>query len=369
MTQDNQLSLSVKEFIDSHQNSLTWYDMLPGQGFEITGDIDERTAAAVADVMLSLPSIDSVEVIDLLAIKILNSCPSIEYYSNWFELSVKLSELMANNLNASGDRSTRMKAQRLNYYLQMVLDRDKNIDWFNGHYTEKTLWGSKPWDYYRSSEGEWWITSDDKNIHYLGPDGTKKSWSIGLPTQIDPQPDGKIAIGSLYTNGAIIGDRDHWEVINHESPVILVFEYQGRRLFLDVRAQIWEDSPRTIVEHPICEQVHFARYFDGVVYILNNGNFGYITSFDLRTGKIELHSTFPVLVCNDIVATKNGFYLIDKQQGSVFKFDENWQFKDKVFKFGEGSGCLMDPVALRLDNNNFYAISWISARLTTFSMF
>lgn len=369
MTKYNQLNLSVKEFSNSRQDSLTWYDLLPRQGLEIIGDLDKRTAADIADVLLSLPTINDVELIDLLAIKVLNNCPSIENYPDWFGLSVKISELMASNLTVSGDRSIRMRAQRLNYYLQIVLDRDKDVDWFAGKYTEKTLLGNKPWDYFKSCKGEWWITSDENNVHYLRSDGLKRSWSLGLPTQIDPLPDGRIAIGSLYTNGAIVGDAEGWETISHERPVILVFEHLGRRFFLDSLAQIWEDNPRTLVEPSICKQVHFARYFNGVIYILNNGDFGRITSFNLNTGKAYTYSTYPVLVCNDMVATKNGFYLIDKQQGSVFKFDFKWQFKEKVFKFGDGPGCLMDPVALRLENSKLHVVSWINARLTTFDIF
>ena len=362
-------NISYAEFVDGRQNSLTWYDMLPGDKVQITGDRDLRSAAEVANDLLASETVERQDIIDLLAVKVLNNCSSIHGYAHWSELAFRLSEAMSSNLTASGNRSLRMRAQRLNYYLQILIDGKRKADYTDLVISEITLDGNKPWDYLRQSNGEWWITSDSKNIHHRRNDGSETHWCIGLPTQMDPQPDGRIAICSLYTNDALLGDGDDWESIKHDVPVVLVFEHEGRRFLLDHMGQLWEDQPRRLVITATRPQVHFARYFEGVLYLLDNSDFGHITTISMETGIIERRSVFPVQVCNDLVVSNDGYYLIDKQQGSVFRFSHDWRFESRALQFGFGCACLQDPVALRVQDSHLIVVSWLTARLTELEQF
>jgi hypothetical protein len=61
--------------------------------------------------------------------------------------------------------------------------------------------------------------------------------------------------------------------------------------------------------------------------------------------------------------------LIDKQQGSVFKFDQSFTFLSKILSFGRGKGCLLDPVAIHADTEKISIVSWLSNKLTTIAPF
>ncbi|MCT4626534.1 hypothetical protein [Halodesulfovibrio sp.] len=366
---ETQLCISYTDFVDGAQNSLTWYDIMPGDAVQISGDPDPRTAAQVAAELLSSGNLEQEEQIDLIALKIMNGCASIPEFENWAELAFRMSEVMSNHLTPSGKRSIRMRAQRLNFYLQMIIDRDLPASLTEGVVAETILKGNKPWDYMQCADGFWWVTSDDKNVHYRANDGTEQHWRLGLPTQIDIQHDGRVAVGSFYTPGAWLGDGGEWEFLEHEQPVILVFAYKGKTFFLDYTGKLWEEESRRLVAQDIVPQVHFARYFDGVIYVIDNNKFGCVTSFSLDTERVEHHSVLPVLVCNDLVACESGFYLIDKQQGSVFKFDTNWNYKERMLRFGVERGCLQDPVALRLYDDHLYVVSWLTAHLTELKKF
>lgn len=363
------LCISYTEFVDGSQDSLTWYDIMPGNGVRITNDRDPRSAAQVASELLSLDNLEQENLIDLVAVKIMNDCVSIHDFEDWPELAFRMSEVMSNNLTASGSRSIRMRAQRLNFYLQIIIDRKLPEEVTRGVVAETTLQGNKPWDYMRSADGEWWVTSDEENVYYRKHNGTEFHWRLGLPTQIDLQPNGKVAVGSFYTLGAWLGDGCDWEFLEHDEPVVLVFAHKGKTFFLDSVGKLWEEESRRLLAEEIVPQVHFARYFDGVIYVIDNNRFGHVTSFTMDTEAAEHHSVFPVLVCNDLVAFEDGFYLIDKQQGSVFKFAKDWGYEGRMLRFGFERGCLQDPVALRLYGDHLYVVSWLTATLTELKKF
>ncbi len=368
-SKNDQNIIPYVDFVDGKLNSLSWYDYLPGDNVLITGDGDHRSAAEIGDYLLTLDKIEDYELIDLLAVKILNSCPSINTCLHWSKLAYRLSKLMSDNLTAKGNRSIRMRAQRLIYYLQSLIDDRKNNDYEDLIVSETTLEGSKPWDYVCNSSGEWWLTSDDENIHYRTNDGVETHWAIGLPTQIDLLSGGKLAIGSIYSDGATILNGEDCEFIKHSSPVLLVFEYKEQQYFLDHQGCIWDDETRSLFMEIDNTQIHFARYFNGVVYLLDNGDFGHITLAVLGNKKSERFSVLPVQVCNDIVVTETEYYLIDKQQGSVFKFNTSWEYESRALLFGRTKGCLHDPVTLRIYNDHLYVVSWLSARLTKLKLF
>lgn len=361
--------ISYTDFANGTLDSLTWYDLLPGDPVYVRGENDLRSATEIADALLLGEFIENLPLIDILAAKLLNGCESVSGYENWTELAFRLSQTMAANLTASGSRAVRMHVQRLNYYLQAIIDESIDIEGADLVMAETILDGSKPWDYLKRADGEWWISSDETNIHHQVDGLACEHRRMGLPTQIDSLPDGNLVFGSIYTNVAMLTDGKRWYGIEHDAPIVLVFEHAGQRYFIDHFCRIWEDQTRRLVVTVPRPQVHFARYFDGVLYVLDNMDFGHITLVHMDDGMIIRQPVLPVQVCNDMVVAGAAIYLIDKQQGSVFKFNRDWRFERRVLRFGRGPLRLQDPVSLREHDGCLLVVSWLTSKLTEIKLF
>jgi hypothetical protein len=110
--------------------------------------------------------------------------------------------------------------------------------------------------------------------------------------------------------------------------------------------------------------VHFARLFGDALYCMDNADFGHVTRLDLGSGEAMRLSTAPVQVCNDLVEIGDVLYLIDKQQGSVFKFSKDFDYIGRRLTFGRGASQLVDPVSLRAMDGKLRVVSWLTGRLT-----
>ncbi len=361
--------ITYAEFVKSDLDSLTWHDLLPGDKVTITSVPDAPVAEKIGELLLEPENTANQGFIDHLAAKIINNSFSNASSRLWQDLAAKLSAIMAANLHAKGDRPLRMRAQRLNYYLQALIDKNAPAGDNDLVLSETVLDGSKPWDYIRHENVEWWLSSDSKKIRYRETGGQPQFSNFGLPTQIDLQPGGVLSFGSLYTDGATLWDHGEWQHIEHEIPVVLVFEHDGQRFLLDHRGRIWKDQPRRLLFESPRPQVHFARYFEARVFLLDNSDFGHITVIDMESGLVNRQSVLPVQVCNDITATDQAYYLVDKQQGSVFKFDTEWNYLARALTFGRGRAALLDPVALRCQDDRLFVVSWLNARLTELKLF
>lgn len=359
--------LSFDNFAHADQDSLLWYDLLPGDGASVSGIPDTRSPDQLRDELLSAGEAKA-EDIDLLAACLLGRDTPLEPRTSWQVLARHLSRIMAGQLTASGNRSLRMRAQRLNYYIEALTacrtsEADKRLV-----IAERTLMGMKPWDFLEYQGARWWVSSGAPNIYR--DDGTRlEHWTAGLPTQIDPLPDGSLSAGSIYSKGAFLYGANGWSTLPHRQPVPLVFEYGGTRYFLDHYGEVWRDIPRHPVGRVPCRQVHFARHFNGILYCLDNSEYGKISLFDMASGSSRQRSVLPVQVCNDIAITGEWCYLIDKQQGSVFKFDPDFTYVSRALAFGRGEACLLDPVGLRIDHGRLLVTSWLANKVTVLHCF
>jgi hypothetical protein len=360
--------ISFTDFNSGELNSLSWYDLLPGDRVEVNLEGNVGTAAEIAgDILFCLPVVDFYKW-DLLASKLLNQCSSISGYRQWRELAYQLSEVMSENLTASGSRSVRMHAQRLIYYLQAIIDVNNPTE--SGYVVSEIILDThKPWDYLRNGEVEWWLSSGENNLHCRDVNGKILSWRAGMPTQFDLLSDSVLAVGSIYTNGAILVRAAELYLLTHNCPVVLVFDFDEERFFLDHDSCLWKENNHEKILGAVRPQVHFARCFDGVIYLMDNSDFGHITTIDMKSLQVSRQPVLPVQVCNDLVIVNGIKYLIDKQQGCVFKFDENWKFKTKILKFGRGYGDLLDPVSIRCLDEKLYVVSWLTGCLTKLNLF
>ena len=357
--------LHFDEFTSGALDSLSWYDLGSSDTLQIAG-CPPLSARLETDMSAMAPEA-FLHHVQVLSAQLLSGTLSIGL-DTAKRLAFQASQVMSRELCNTGDRAQRMWAQRLNYTLQPLItlaEPEADLSVLLG---EEVLEGQKPWDALRTQDALWWISSDQINLHCRTPDG-QTGLSLALPTQIDPLKDGTLSVGSLYSNGAALVRGTVWEQIDHDTPVLLILDWRGTRYLLDTRAQIWTLTSRQLVHVAPCQQVHFARIFDGVAYLLNNGDFGHITRVDLATGQITRQPVLPVQVCNDIAVTEDAIYLIDKQQGSVFAFDRAWRYRSKRLSFGAGYGQLSDPVSLRQTPTGLACVSWLTHKLTQIALF
>lgn len=358
---------TYQDFINLELNPLTWYDHLPGEGNCIVGLPYSENPGGLAEELFGEDSF-TIEKIDLLSASLLNT-ENIQGCENIFEkLSFKLSRLMSENLTASGSRILRMKSQRLVYYIQALLDRDKNPPGIDLVLEESFCAGMKPWDYLKISNQTWWISSGSPNIHFSNT-FEDKFLTLDLPTQIDSLNSNEIVFGSIYTPGATIFKNGQFGHFSHDKPVVTVFDHDGSRYFLDHFSGISKVGEKNKILQVPCAQTHFSRYFAPYLYLMDNGDFGHITRVDMRSLVSERISVLPVQVCNDMALHNDCFFLIDKQQGSVFKFSSDWKYQSRALKFGKDFGCLQDPVSIRAIDGELLIVSWLTAKLTRMKTF
>lgn len=359
------VALSFVDFTSGALDSLSWYDLGSGDRVQITGC--PPLGAPLETDMFAMAPEAFLHHAQVLSAQVLSGTLSPDLDTAQ-RLAFQTSQVMARELCITGDRAQRMWAQRLNYALQPLITLAEPSADISGVLSEETLQGQKPWDALRTQDALWWISSGPVNLHCRTAGG-HSGLSLNLPTQIDPLDDGSLSVGSLYSNGAALLTGTAWEQIDHDAPVLVIFDWHGKRCMLDIRARVWTLNPRQSLHEAPCQQVHFARVFDGVAYLLNNGDFGHITLVDLATGRITRQPVLPVQVCNDVAVTENTVYLIDKQQGSIFAFDRDWRYRDKRLSFGTGRGQLCDPVSLRQTPSGLACVSWLSNKLTEIELF
>lgn len=362
-----QLTVTFERFSNAEQDSLHWYDLLPGDGITICEMPHAPSIDQLRDELLSAEVMQANN-IDLLAAQLLGLPSPLCSPARWKALAQRISRTMAEQLTSCGNRALRMRAQRLNYYIEALIAAPPSKQDRQSVAVEQMLQGIKPWDYVEHMGSTWWVSSGSPNI-YRKDQSTQQQWTLGLPTQLDPLSIDRLAAGSIYSNGAYIYCDGHWSNLAHDAPIPLVFEHNSELFFLDHYGQVWRDQPRQRIGHVAREQVHFARHFNGLIYCLDNSDYGHITTFDIASRHAERHSVQPVQVCNDLFVTEGHCYLIDKQQGSVFKFDRNFRFLERRLQFGRQDTQLLDPVSIRITGKHLQVVSWLSQKLTQLHVF
>lgn len=358
--------LSFPEFTSGKLDSLSWYDLGADSRLQIT-DCPGLPAPMERDLS-TLSDQDFLSQVQVLSALFLNGSLTPDH-STLRTLAFQTSQVMSRELTGTGNRALRMWAQRLNYALQPLICAAEPPADLAALVSETVLPGTKPWDALQRDNELIWISSDPTNLHIQNADA-RTSLTLDLPTQIDVLSDGSLSIGSLYAPGCTILHPDgRSERVRHDAPVLLVFDWAGGRFMLDKNACVTELASRRIVSRAPCRQVHFARFFDGVLYLLNNGDFGHVTLLHMADGQSVRQPTLPVQVCNDILVTDASIYMIDKQQGHVFAFDRDWRFRARELSFGNGRGQLSDPVSLRRSSSGMSCVSWLSGKYTELTLF
>lgn len=366
-------NIDFAEFSRSDENPLNWYDFLVDH-LHVSDIPHQPSPGEMAEaVMAALPD-PSFRDLDMLAALLINGeCRDVGA-RRWFDLFEAVSRLMASHLTPSGHRPLRMRCQRLAYCIQLRCSADEGFSPapVPAHVErEFILDGHKAWDYLHGEGGAWWISSEQLNVHNLPVQGSRRDWRLGLPTQIDELGNGELFVGSFYTPGGFMHavGKPEWRAVSHERPIVTAWRVGANLAFLDMDGLLHQGEvgkPSVPIGRP---HVHFARVFDDVLYAIDNSDVARITQLDLKTLESRRLDISPVLVCNDIALCGDAFYLIDKQQGHVFKFDRDFRYVSKALFFGAGPGQLLDPVSIRAQGGLLNIVSWINSKVTVLRPF
>jgi hypothetical protein len=352
-----------------------FYDVLPGDADAPRGDGCSRTNWAECFARLRKATFDEVEqpTLDELALLLLAPNLAVPPHAELRALADHCSRLY---IQAFRERSAqtlkKMSLQRLNFFLRSLLDREVLPP--PGAY-ETPLDGLCPWDWLETPAGTLRVVSGEPNIVLESSSG-RRTWRQGLPTQADAIRPGAISIGSFYSDGASLLRGETLQHVEHDAPVVLLFEHAGRPAMLDARGRLfdWLDGaaapgpPRMQLDVGVVAR---ARRFASRLYVIDWTTIGNLQAVDLNRDTVERLDVSPVMVPND-VAEFGGFrYLLDKQQGQVFKFDDAWRLVARQCGFGRGPGRLFDPLTIRpsADGRWLRVLNWAPATLTSIPIF
>ena len=368
------MNVSFSDFVDTPLDSLSWYNFLLNSGDISIVEIPSGFTFeyAYASILSSLCSIDELILsLDILSALIINDdqslgCSSLNLD---FDLLVYVaSRLMSINLTSSGSRPVRMRAQRLNYLLQAhpnCIFGNKSLS--SIHTQEENLPYQKPWDFYFADDLKIFISSDSSNIH-IQRLGCSSSYAFGLPTQVSKFED-EIIFGSIYSPGFAAYRDDSIVSVEFPQPILLLFIFKDKKCALSHFGVVYCLSTREVMLELPLAQVHFARIIDNKLFCLDNSSFGLVHSLCCLSGEFKCHPVYPVMVCNDICLHRNRYFLIDKQQGSVFEFDKYFKYISRSLDYGYSASNLADPVAIHSFGGRLHILSWLTSKITSFQPF
>jgi len=367
------------EFISSQP--LDYYKTLPSTEHSLTGDWPqkEELCSAVERVKNALSTNQIANSHDISTLQagiffLASTKQSLPEDSRWSSLSELLSKEYAKSLGSShSDHKYRMSIQRLNYYIQFGLGQ--NLPHQEKVIKFKNLEIEYCWDYIQIRSNEQgdihcYISSQKgNNFHLINSSGVETGYNVGLPTQMDISPNGKIYIGSCYSNGYWEWEREYTQPTYHdlEEPIVLSFDFEDKTWNVASSGVIYRQGV-SCFESPV-EKVWTARQIDKNIFLSDWSIFGKMYKYNLQSKQGEWIDISPIHLLNDICRSGDFYYMIDKQKGAIFKFDENFNYINQMLNFGSGQGKLFDPISLRADSNTLGVISWITSEYNQIEIF
>jgi hypothetical protein len=266
------------------------------------------------------------------------------------------------------NRPLRMRLVHLNFAILTVLDA--GISTWEAE--DFVLPFRAPWDFLRMPHVTVWITSDDDNvIIQLGE--TSHIMRLGLPTQVDALDECSISIGTVYDNGLWLWDGFEAQHVAHARPLLVAWQHDGNGYVIDSEGFIFALSEKRIVGAQVAvvpiNQISKCRKIENKLFLFDWTDAFVFSVVDLADYSCKLIAVPEVAVVNDVVQVGAFFYLADKLQGMVFKYDVNFIFCGKALAFGCKHGQLIDPISLRYDEGMLCVLSWITHKVTRLPVF
>lgn len=364
--------LCPSEIINSTYNSLDYYSVFPGGDFTLSADWPSYDLTEIAKQLDVVGSIESApaSIIDGLTLALLaHGAQRLPPEFEWDVLADRLALLYIRGFRNPDSRQLRMKAQRANYYIRSMIDLGAAPDC--EIVEERRIDVRNPWDFQYVDGGEIYVGSGDGaniflNTGYFG----RTSFRLDMPTQIAKLSEERIAFCSCYQNGWYEleqGQRPFY--YPHDRPVVLVFTKNDEEYFLDVDGGIFSKISRQMVLRLPVHIAWRARCIGGFVFVSDLSAARSLVVLELDGWEVSRVNTGPVLLTNDLCVAPGGYYLIDKMQGRVYLFDDEFRFMRARLAFGLGYGFLTDPIAICMYKDDIHILSWLGDRLTVVRQF
>ncbi len=355
-----------KDFLAEDFDSLTFYDLLPTDDVKISHQEGKEPVSRLAANLMQTNIKDlKIKDLDDLAIGLINGCNSFNEFSDWHALADKMAIQYSELLLNEEARELRMKLSRINYFIRALLDKNIEVqavdEWF--------IQAKGPWDFIRQNGKLFWIDCEESSLKVESTEGTS-SYICGLPTQIDRLTGTEIGIGSHYSNGGWLLNGTGLKEISHTKPIVTFFVWKGATCYLDVDGLIFEKDKGVVdkIDLPFT-MIHKCRFFEDrlVFFDWSQPKKGYIYHLDTKKGEsLDLEA---VIVCNDICFHSGFYYLIDKEQGHLFKYDPEFKLIAKESGLGRGKGKLYDPISIRPVDGELQVLNWFSGKVVSFKGF
>lgn len=366
---------NADEFLDTNENPHSYYRILPSSvkkkefifnNIDFNRALNEFIKCSVDEIKLSD--------IDYILVCLLNLNDELINDSLFYNVANRASEIYSSLLNGNDNsRSLRMRLQRLNYFIRDVLSNNISFHQccLEVEGSDELLDGCCPWDSIEVNNESITIFSGFNGLEIKNKDCITK-YDKGLPTQLDLLSDGTVSIGSYYSRGSFLYTGSGIVDVVHDEPILLVFTYQQQSYALDSKGRLfsfnnWKVS---LLILDLCEtSLNKARFFGRYIYFSDWSKPYKSGRLNLDTMKIEYFNTSPVIIANDICVVNDFLYIIDKQKGSVFKFDQELKYIESKLDFGVGNIQLYDPISIRVNQDKLSIISWVNAKQTTINIF
>lgn len=348
-------SLDPKEF----------YKVLPSQGIYYDTTV---TSEDVVDLINRFQDEDSslidIPFMDSLLESLLKLSEREEVKKVASDTAHKASAMYSNLLSGSKSRREfRMRLQLLNYFLQDFLSNDQGSE---VDFHELSLIRDCPWDQIQFNGSHFYLFSGEGGLHNVSDNC---SYEVGKATQLDYIDEQAISVGSIFSTGGYVLYEDRLEYIEHNEPIVLLFKAGSDTLFIDYRGGIFLLENRHKVSQLEVGEVSKVRYIEGKLYVFDWSDIYKLHVYDVVKDDCSTVDLKMVMLGNDIAKVSDFFYVIDKQQGFVFKYDDEFNFISKALRFGIKEGCLYDPISINVKGDTLSIISWVSSKQTDIPIF
>lgn len=361
--------LDVAAFLARPLDPLVFYDILPSDGWRLAAPppaaevyaLIERLAHAALDE-ISEAELDTIRIALLGGAAVSAPAPAL------LRLADHASRLYA-QLLAGGKRNRpmRMKLQQLNFFLRDVLDRD--IETASQILADHPMEQPAPWDWYTHEHGSLLLTSGAENVHWQWR-GKAGRQACGFPSQLDDIGDGRISIGSIFSDGAYLFEEGVISPVPHHRPIVLLFLHSSALWAVDYDGCVFPlDSGTPEPFRAPVAQVDRVRRIGRRLFLSDWTRPGEIVVVDLDKMSATVQPMPGVLLLNDICEGPHGFYAICKQQGKVFAFDAGFKPRAERLGFGRGAGRLFDPLSIRCTGDLLQVLNWITGSLISLRAF
>ncbi|REC51464.1 hypothetical protein DRF62_17310 [Chryseobacterium piscium] len=352
----------VSEFFNKELNSLKFYK-----------DIDESSIIDdlqwISELSYNCENLYSLKNIDFLTyVLLLNYTDKIKSdISDFTLLAKKYSQKYFELINTEDSNTElKLKCQRLNYLLQIYLDKDKPKNQLVLHLDDIAYF--YPWDIE--------ILNDDLVIVVESRDTVRVNNKVVgelsnrnmMITQVDKY-DNYLVFNSCYSSYSVTLEisADQYNV-DEDDNCLFIFYYKGLLSKVTSLGKIIVNDIQ-IGELGELNKAWRFRLIDNSLFVFDWLKFGSCVIFDMVSGLKRRHVFDEMWIPHDVVGCNDHFYFIDKQQGMIFKYDSEFYFVDSFLNFGYGKGELCDPIGIKNIGNNMIAVSsWLSGKINVINL-